>query len=195
MSRCAPDPEVALDGPTAFGANRRHQHVVRLRGAWSRSTHTSFSGKSAFHVIRSDLETHQPNAIFRQAPGLNPTPRLTEWLTRSLTRTSLNHPVCMMWTIPAASLRSLLLITISSTALACRASMQITGRSSRLSSVHTHVAVGPVSRPIRTAPGACDLTNSAMASGSESTTPSRTTDPIWFTTQIDVCFDDTSSPT
>src|SRR5262249_44657299 len=47
---------------------------------------------------------------------------------------------------------------------------------SRLSSVHSHVAVGPVSRPIRTAPGAFDLTNVAIASGSESTTPSRTTD-------------------
>jgi hypothetical protein len=29
-------------------------------------------------------------------------------------------------------------------------------------------------------------TNAAIASASESTTPSRTTDPIWFTTQIDV---------
>jgi hypothetical protein len=66
---------------------------------------------------------------------------------------------------------------------------------SRLSSLHSQVAVGPVSRPIRTAPGAFDLTNAAIASGSESTTPSRTTDPTWFTTQIDVCFKDTSSPT
>ena len=57
------------------------------------------------------------------------------------------------------------------------------------------VAVGPVSRPTRTAPGAFDLTNAAIASGSESTMPSRTTDPAWFTTQIDVCFNDTSSPT
>src|SRR6266498_466104 len=76
-----------------------------------------------------------------------------------------------------------------------RASIQITGRPSCLSSVHSHVAVGPVSRPIRTAPGAFNLTNTAIASGSESTTPSRTTDPTWFTTQIDVCFNDTSSPT
>src|ERR1700745_3288146 len=53
--------------------------------------------------------------------------------------------------------------------------MQITGRPSCLSSVHSHVAVGPVSRPIRTAPGAFDLTNAAIASGSESTTPPRTT--------------------
>src|SRR5215472_14928118 len=55
--------------------------------------------------------------------------------------------------------------------------MQITGRPSRLSSFHSHVAVAPVSRPIRTAPGAFDLTNEAIAFGSESTTPSRTTDP------------------
>src|SRR5438105_3880218 len=120
---------------------------------------------------------------------------LTEWLSRSLTRTSLNQPVCMMRAMPAASLRSLLLICILSTAFAWRASIQITGRPSCLSSVHSHVAVGPVSRPIRTAPGAFNLTNAAIASGSESTTPSRTIDPSWFTTQIDVCFNDTSSPT
>src|SRR6516165_8210805 len=51
---------------------------------------------------------------------------------------------------------------ILSTALAWRASMQITGRPSRLSSVHSHVAVGPVSRPIRTASGAFALTNAAI---------------------------------
>ncbi len=73
--------------------------------------------------------------------------------------------------------------------------MQITGRPSRLSSVHNHVVVGPVSRPIRTIPGAFDLTNAAIASGSESTTLSCTIVPVWFTTQIDVCFNDTSSPT
>jgi Transposase DDE domain len=50
--------------------------------------------------------------------------------------------------------------------------MQITGRPSRLSSVHSHVVVGPVSMPIRTVPGAFDLTNEAIVSGSESTTPS-----------------------
>src|SRR5207342_2366170 len=43
-----------------------------------------------------------------------------------------------------------------------------------ISSVHSHVDVGPVSRPMRTASGAFDLTK--IASGSESTTPSRTTD-------------------
>jgi hypothetical protein len=72
--------------------------------------------------------------------------------------TSLNQPVCMIRAIPIASLRSLLLICILSTALACRASIQITGRPSRLSSVHSQVDVGPVSRPMRTASGAFDLT-------------------------------------
>jgi hypothetical protein len=42
--------------------------------------------------------------------------------------------------------------------------MQITGRPSRLSSVHNQVVVGPVSMPIRTVPGAFDLTNKAIAS-------------------------------
>jgi len=77
----------------------------------------------------------------------------------------------MMRAMPAASLRSLLLICILSTALAWRASIQITGRPSCLSSLHSNVAVGPVSRPTRTAPGAFDLTNAAIASGSESTMP------------------------
>jgi hypothetical protein len=71
---------------------------------------------------------------------------------------------------------------------------RITGRPSRLSSVHNQVVVGPVSRPIRTVPDAFDFTNAAIALGSESTTPSSTIDPAWFTTQIDVCFNDTSSP-
>ena len=43
---------------------------------------------------------------------------LTEWLSISLTCTFLNQPVCMMRAIPIASLRSLLLICILSTALA-----------------------------------------------------------------------------
>src|SRR5262245_38761846 len=121
---------------------------------------------------------------------------LMAWLSRSLTRTSLYHPHCMMRAMPAASLRSLLLICIFSTALAWRASMQITGSPSRLSPVHNQVAVGPVFNPTpgpvfnptRTAFGALDLTNAAIASGSKSTTPSRTTDPMSFTTQIDTCF-------
>jgi hypothetical protein len=50
------------------------------------------------------------------------------------------------------------------------------------------VVEDPVSRPIRTA-------HAAIASGSESTMPPRRTDPAWFTTQIDVRFNDTSSPT
>ena len=44
----------------------------------------------------------------------------------------LEPPVCMMRAMPAASMRLLLLICILSTALAWRASMQITGRQSRL---------------------------------------------------------------
>src|SRR5262249_25866071 len=62
-------------------------------------------------------------------------------------------------------LRSLLLICILSTALAWRASIQVTGRPSRLSSVHSHVVVVPVSRPTRIAPAAFDLTNAGIASG------------------------------
>jgi hypothetical protein len=43
-------------------------------------------------------------------------------------------------------------------------------------------------------PAAVEMAPQAIASGSDSTTPSRTTDPTWFTTQIDVRFNDTSSP-
>src|SRR5215831_6368907 len=70
-----------------------------------------------------------------------------------------------------------------------------TGRPSRLSSIHSHVDVGPLSSPTRTVSGALDLTKAAIAAGSESTTPSRTTEPVSLTTQIDVCFNDTSNPT
>jgi hypothetical protein len=49
--------------------------------------------------------------------------------------------------------------------------IRCTGRPNRLSSVHSHEAVGPVSRRIRPALGAFDLTNAAIASGPESTTP------------------------
>ena len=79
-----------------------------------------------FAVRAEELIEDRPEAIEQQVA-------LIEWLSRSLTRTSLNQPVCMMRAIPAASLRSLLLICILSTALAWRASMQITGRPSRLS--------------------------------------------------------------
>jgi hypothetical protein len=77
--------------------------------------------------------------------------------------------------------------------MAC--SIQIIGTPRRLSSVHSHVAVGPLSSPTRTAFGALDRTNAAITSGSEPTTPSRTIDPVSLTTQIEVCFNDTSSPT
>ena len=40
---------------------------------------------------------------------------------------------------------------------ACLASMQMTGFTCLRSSVHSHVAVGPVSRPIRTTFGAYDF--------------------------------------
>ena len=69
------------------------------------------------------------------------------WLLRSLTCTCLYHPHCMMRTIPVPSFRSFLLICIFKAALACRASMQMTGRPSSFSSLQSHVAVAPVSSP------------------------------------------------
>src|SRR5262249_49353279 len=66
---------------------------------------------------------------------------------RSLTRTSLYHPHCMMRAMPAASLRSLLLICIFRAALACLASMQMTGNPSLFSSVHSHVDVASRLKP------------------------------------------------
>src|SRR5215467_1909098 len=55
----------------------------------------------------------------------------------------------MMRAMPTASLRSLLLICILRAAFACLASMQMMGRPSLFSSVHSHVDVAPVSSPIR----------------------------------------------
>ena len=43
-------------------------------------------------------------------------------------------------------------------------------RQAASSSVRSHVAVGPLSSPTRTASGALDRTNASIASGSESTT-------------------------
>src|SRR5262245_36417827 len=84
----------------------------------------------------------------------------------------------MMRAMPTASLRSLLLICIFSAAFACLASIQMIGRQILSSSVHSHVDVAPVSRPIRTTCGACDLMKAAMASGFDETVPSRTIFPI-----------------
>ena len=71
--------------------------------------------------------------------------------------------------MPTASLRSPLLICILRAALACLASMQMTGNPSLFSSVQSHVAVAPVSSPTRATCGACNLMNIAIASGSEGT--------------------------
>jgi hypothetical protein len=73
----------------------------------------------------------------------------------------------MMRAMPTASLRSLLLICIFKAALACLASMQMTGSPILFNSVHSHVDVAPVSSPIRATCGAFDLMNAAIASGSE----------------------------
>src|SRR5262249_25567050 len=101
----------------------------------------------------------------------------------------------MMRAIPTASLRSVLLICIFKAAFACLASIQITGSPSLLSSVHSHVTVGPVSSPIRSICKACELMNSAIASGSDETTPSPSIFPVRSTMQIAVSFSATSSRT
>src|SRR5713226_8322913 len=84
----------------------------------------------------------------------------------------------MMRAMPTASLRSLLLICIFRAAFACLASMQMTGNPILFSSVHSHVDVAPVSSPTRATCGACDLTNAAIVSGSDVTTPSRSIFPV-----------------
>ena len=63
------------------------------------------------------------------------------------------------------------------------------------SSVQSHVAVGPVSSPIRMTCGACNLTHAAIAFGSEEIIPSRSIFPAPSTMQIAVSFNNTSSPT
>src|SRR5207245_3259054 len=90
----------------------------------------------------------------------------------------------MMRAMPTASLRSLLLICSFRAAFACLASIQMTGSPILFSSVHSQVDVGPVSSPIRATCGACDLMNTAIASGSDATTPSRSIFPVRSTMQI-----------
>jgi hypothetical protein len=65
-----------------------------------------------------------------------------------------------------------------SAALACLASMQMIGNRILLNSVHSHVDVGPASRPMRATCGACDLTNAAMSCGCDATVPSRMIFPV-----------------
>lgn len=113
----------------------------------------------------------------------------------ALKRTSLYQPHCMMRAMPTASLRSLLLICIESAALAWRASMQIVGKPSAVSSVHSQSEVGPASMPMRTAPGAFNVRNRAISSGYELTVASLSTLPARSTTQMDVRFNEMSRPT
>jgi hypothetical protein len=100
----------------------------------------------------------------------------------------------MIRAMPMASLRSLLLICIFKAALACLASMQITGSPSRFSSVHSQVDVAPLSSPIRTGSAACWAMKVAITSGSVATMPSRTILPLASTMQIAVDFSETSRP-
>src|SRR5437899_876247 len=154
-------PDLLLDGVACF--EQRPDRSYQLGPILDHSARTAKTLNVARPITRPRFLKRPRTWFSRSRLILTSSARLassalTEWLSISLTCTSLNQPVCVMRAIPTASLRSLLLICILSTALAWRASMQITGRPSCLSSVHSHVAVGPVSRPIRTAPGAVDLT-------------------------------------
>jgi hypothetical protein len=86
-------------------------------------------------------------------------------------------------------------VCIFRAALACLASMQMTGNPSLFSSVHSHVDVAPASSPTRATVDEYDSMNAAIASGSEGTAPSRWIFPVRSTMQIAVSFSDTSSPT
>src|ERR1700750_3011097 len=67
------------------------------------------------------------------------------WLSRLLTLTSRYQPVRMICARPWASFRSVLLICMLSAALACRASMQITGSPIAFKACQCQVDSGPVS--------------------------------------------------
>jgi hypothetical protein len=100
-----------------------------------------------------------------------------------------------IWAIPAASLRSVLLGLRARPAWACRASRQITGSPSCRRVPKSQTASGPVSRPIRTSPGAWLRTKAAIARGQVGTLPSARVLPSSSTTQIAVVACDTSNPT
>jgi hypothetical protein len=80
-------------------------------------------------------------------------------------------------------------------ALACLASMQMTGNPRLFSSVHNQVDVAPASSPTRATFDECDSMSAAIASGSEGTTSSRWIFPVRSTMQIAVSFNDMSSTT
>src|SRR4030081_3277452 len=168
-------PDLLLDGIARFEQRPERSHQLRtildqLLGSYSEDIERATSDhetevleKVAHLVLEIALDLDQQCSTPQQCSD--------RVAVDILTCTSLNQPVCMMRAIPIASLRSLLLICILRTALAWRASMQTTGRPRRLSSVHSHVDVGPVSRPMRTASGAFDFRNTEISPGSESTTP------------------------
>src|SRR3954453_8987426 len=75
------------------------------------------------------------------------------WLSRLLTPTSRYQPVRMICAKPAASFRAVLLICMLRAALACLASMQMTGSPIVLKACQCQLDSGPLSSPMRTACG------------------------------------------
>src|SRR4051812_36848700 len=96
---------------------------------------------------------------------------------------------------PSASFWSVLFICILSAALACRASRQVTSRLRARSSCTSHGVIGPVSIPSLASSPACSLTTRAICSGSVAHWPRQSRAPVSSTTQIEVSFCETSSPT
>src|SRR5215471_18424905 len=119
----------------------------------------------------------------------------TAWQSRPFTVTSRYQPTRMICARPRASLASVLLTFSDSAALAWRASTQITGTPACFNPWNNQFDNCPLSRPIRTAWGACCVTADTMASGVVSTWPRHTILSASSMTQIDVCFRDTSRPT
>src|SRR6516162_6968933 len=119
----------------------------------------------------------------------------TAWQSRPFTVTSRYQPTRMICARPKASLASVLLTFSDSAALAWRASTQITGRPACFNPWNNQFDNCPLSRPIRTAWGACCVTADTMASGVVSTWLRHTIFSASSITQIDVSFRDTSRPT
>jgi hypothetical protein len=71
------------------------------------------------------------------------------WLRSVFTRTGRYSPTRIIWAMPRASLRSVLLICAFSTACMCRVSTQIIGNSASARTLNSHCDSGPASSPIR----------------------------------------------
>ena len=112
----------------------------------------------------------------------------------SVTCTGRSSPTRIIWAMPRASLRSVLLICAFNTARMCRVSTQITGKPASASALNSHCDSGSSFRSNAPEAAGGALQHRQHASGSLATLTSRTILPASSTMQTLVSLTETSSP-